>query len=35
MAIMIGSQRFENNPTGVNPNTIFMWDFFMTKTIRN
>lgn len=24
MAIMIGSQRFENNPTGVNPNTIFM-----------
>lgn len=24
MAIMIGNQRFENNPTGVNPNTVFM-----------
>ena len=24
MAIMIGSQRFENNPTGVNPAMVFM-----------
>lgn len=24
MAIMIGNQRFENNPTGVNPAMVFM-----------